>query len=452
MKRVLLVVPDGVGLRNYIYSDFIKKCKVKGLNVYLMSKNRVSQTDIDVIDYKLNVTSIGDLLKSILIRAELVYFSKYFNDITYLSYIKSNTSKRFKVRVKTKIVHVFGNFLSSKVGILVLRRSLRFAESKSSCFKENLNLLAKLNIDKIVCSSQRSGETISIIEAGKSMGIPTYTNIYSWDNPPKAMLINSPDYIFVWSQYMKNELLKHYPNLSKSSLLVTGTPQFEYTLEKPNFDILNKKYGFSYNPTTKYICFSGDDITTSPYDQLYLNDLAELVRDINRNEDTREVKIIFRRCPVDFSDRYNEVLDKFNEEIIVFNPVWANVGSNWNSVIPMELDNEILNAITSICSLVVNVGSTMAFDFALKNKPAAYINYNPKNIDLDLWRIEKIYKYIHFRSMPNKDCINWVNSKNDFYELIENTDSLNLSNKWLKVINENILATNKIIDYIDTNQ
>jgi hypothetical protein len=71
-----------------------------------------------------------------------------------------------------------------------------------------------------------------------------------------------------------------------------------------------------------------------------------------------------------------------------------------------------------ILELVINVGSSMVFDYAAQNKPCAYLNYNTEKKKDAKWSIEKIYKYIHFQSMPDKNAVLWINSKNEIADLI----------------------------------
>ena len=84
--------------------------------------------------------------------------------------------------------------------------------------------------------------------------------------------------------------------LKKHQVFVTGSPQFEFhfdeTLEDTREDFF-KVYGLDVQ--TKYICFSGDDETTSPLDQFYLEDLAKVVRNLNSKGE--KLGIIYRKCP-----------------------------------------------------------------------------------------------------------------------------------------------------------
>lgn len=67
---------------------------------------------------------------------------------------------------------------------------------------------------------------------GSGLGIPTASFIFSWDNLPKATTLIEPDFYFVWSDYMKNELLQYCPYVKENQVFVTGTPQFESHFDK----------------------------------------------------------------------------------------------------------------------------------------------------------------------------------------------------------------------------
>ena len=62
----------------------------------------------------------------------------------------------------------------------------------------------------VFCTNQRPLSGIAPILAARDLSIPTGTFIFSWDNLPKGMLVVESDYYFVWSDYMKMELMKYY--------------------------------------------------------------------------------------------------------------------------------------------------------------------------------------------------------------------------------------------------
>jgi hypothetical protein len=188
----------------------------------------------------------------------------------------------------------------------------------------------------------------------------------------------------------------------------------------------------------KYICFSGDDTTTSPLDQYYLEDLALAIKAIN--EEGKNVGIIFRKAPVDTTSRYDEVLSKFKDIIVPIEPAWKSMGKDWNHVLPLREDFVLLNSICEYSELVVNICSSMVFDFALHNKPCIYLNYEQPQLKKGVRDIGQNYNYVHFRSMPSREAVGWVKSKQELKLrvkelLVEPQPVVAEAQKWFERIN-----------------
>ena len=98
----------------------------------------------------------------------------------------------------------------------------------------------------------------------------------------------------------------------------------------------------------------------------------------------------------------------------------------------------------------------MAHDFAIFNKPAIYLNYNP--VKSNKWNIESIYKFQHFRSMKNLNPVFWLNKKKEFVDVIKRAMDSDLSTyeikdaqRWLNIISEfRESASQNIVNYLNT--
>lgn len=189
----------------------------------------------------------------------------------------------------------------------------------------------------------------------------------------------------------------------------------------------------------KYICYSGDDSTTCPDDPKYLSDVATAVRQLNSAGNS--LGIIFRRCPVDFSDRFDEVLENNKDIINVIAPKWEKTGEGWNTVLPLHTDlNLQINTIYHT-EMVINLGSSMVFDYVAHKKPCAFINYDVTKKVFQNWSVTKIYKYIHFRSMPNNNSVLWIDSPDSITGIIKKGMATNPSvikdaQQWFEIINQ----------------
>jgi hypothetical protein len=263
--------------------------------------------------------------------------------------------------------------------------------------------------------------------AAQDLNIPTATFIFSWDNLPKATTLVETDYYFVWSKHMKKEILKYCPYVAEERILVTGTPQFQ-----SHFDIsiitskeeFYKKYNLDF--TKDYICYSGDDIVTSPLDQFYVEDLAKSVRELNAKG--YNLGIIYRKCPVDFTDRYQIILDIYSDVIVSIDPLWRPVGKNWDEIMPTKEDFALQATICEHTLFVANVASSMVFDFVAHKKSCLFFDYEQPQLKKGIRDIGQNYNYIHFRSMPNKNAAVWCKNKKELTEVVRQIIDNEISN------------------------
>lgn len=426
-KKVFVLLPDGVGLRNFAYSNFYKIGK-ENYDIVFWNNTPFNLSELNYPEIKFEKPVVlhpfTDVIKNGVIQASLTKNSKVENDGVYETYRFKSKTTGVKNKIKNAVVSFLNSNYSTQKGILALRKQINKRERSTSFYKKCRAILEVEKPDFIFCTNQRQSIAIAPLLAAKDLKIPTATFIFSWDNLPKGTLVVQTDYYFVWSQHMKNELLHYHQEIQEDQIKNTGTPQFESHFDTTIFldkEIFFKNYGLDTNK--KYICYSGDDITTCPDDEQYLNDVAKAVEELNKKG--HNLGIIFRRSPVDFSTRYDIVLNAFKDIIVPVNPEWKKIGEGWNTVLPLPLDNTVLVNTIRHSELVINLGSSMVFDFAIFNKPCLYINYDVENKKDKNWSVEKIYQFVHFRSMPSKEAVDWISDSKSIANLIEK----NLSKK-----------------------
>lgn len=423
----MLLLPDGVGVRNFVYSKFISFFYDNQYSAIAYSDQNILELikSNQVEKIKLPITkplSIwGELFKIAWTWSLLKYQAKKTTNKVFLWYIISNTSNSWKHSVKYSIAQIITQLIGRfEKGIIFIRFLYIKNASCAKYYKQIYDQLVLTKPDLVFCTHQRASKAIGALLAARKLGIPTACFIYSWDNLPKATLFVEADYYFVWSAYMKAEMHRYHPSIQPERVVVTGTPQFECYFNEQYFQSKQEFaqiYGLPSDQ--KWICFSGDDITTSPFDPLYLEDLAQAVSQWNNTRGREKLHIVFRRCPVDMSDRYNIVLRKYADIITSVDPAWGTLDSTagWNAMVPMLEDTELLVNTARHCSVVVNIGSTMAHDFAIVDNPCIYIKYNvPEN---QIWDIHKIYQFIHFESMDGLNPVIWVQDKADWINALD---------------------------------
>jgi hypothetical protein len=414
-KKIFILLPDGVGLRNFAFTSFVEIGEKIGWKVVFWNQTPFDLTELGYKEIKLigKPRAYTDLLKRAKISAELDYFEEKFDDQVYQSYKFPSSNKSIKSKIKNTILTQLTKTYKGEKGLEKLRGKLKDSERKSVFYKNCKAVLEKEKPDLVFCTNQRPVNAIAPLTAAQDLGIPTSTFIFSWDNLPKATMIVEPDFYFVWSEYMKEELINYYPFINSDNIFITGSPQFEPhfcpKLRKTREDFFEEnKLDF----TIEYICFSGDDKTTCPDDAHYLQDVAEAIESLNKAGETK-LGILFRRCPVDFSDRYDKILEKHKNLIVPVVPKWEEVGGSWNAVLPTREDLQLqINTILHT-KAVVNLASSMVFDFAIFNKPCLYLNYNVAHKEDESWNPQKVYDFVHFRSMPTGKEVFWLRSKEE---------------------------------------
>lgn len=442
-SKVFILLSDGVGLRNFAYTDFWKQAEQNNIEIVFINNTPFDLKKMGYREIKVSQMrphKLTDLFKKARVQVDLDLNIKRFNDQIYNAYRFPFNYNSLTESIKSFTVSALSKWYSSENGIKKLRKRIFDLERKTKSYRDFHTLFEQEKPDFVFSTNQRTVAAIAPVLAAQDLNIPTGTFIFSWDNLPKATLVLEPDFYFVWSQHMKNELLAYYPFITKDQIFVTGTPQFEKHQESrwitPKDDFFKQH---QLDIQKKYICYSGDDVTTSPNDPQYLADLCSAIRRLNTQG--QNLGVVFRRCPVDFSDRFNHVLTENQDIIVSIDPVWERAGEGWNTYLPTVADMHLQLSTIAHTEMVVNLGSTMVFDYVSFQKPCAFVNYDVVDCPREHWSVTKIYKYVHFRSMPQPESVLWINSPNDLDQIIlqgmsNSSATVQAAQKWFEIINQ----------------
>ena len=445
--KILLIVPDGVAVRNYLYSSFIGELENLGAEVILYHQisDRAIE-EIKLVQPKIKhikqIPVFVESPKARLFRESAVYArllrnKKVMQNDSIMAFW-NNKVKGWKKKALCTSSELLGYTISKSYKSVLKLDSLYEKEiSKSSVISKIENDFNAFQPDLVLNLHQRAPISSPIIAVAKKLKIKTATVIFSWDNVPKARLISRYDKYFVWSELMKLELSQLYPEINKDTVEVVGTPQFEFYFQekliKTKEDFFSE---YSLDPNKKTICFSAND-NTSPYEQNYLEDLAD---ELNKIEEENRPQVLFRKCPVDKSDRFDEILKKHSSFIFPIEPDWRLGNEDENSfttIYPAYNDLQLLINTVKHSDLVINFGSTMAHDFAVYQKPCLYLNYDP--VANSVYKVGNVYKFQHFKSLSGLDAVGWINSKSEFApkikQAIDNPDKTGKDRKiWMQKI------------------
>lgn len=441
--RICFLVPDGVGLRNYLYSSLIDRLP-KDAELILLTVlppevvqevQQVHQKEIRHVAMTTYREAFwGKLLKESITYARLRYnTSKVDNSTIMINWTRKQYA--WLTRLFFALAALVGWWASLRYRRIVrLEKRYRKHLRSTAYFKEQQSLLRQLQPDVLFSTHQRLLDGSVVVEAARSLEIPTLGAVYSWDNLPKARLLVRTDRYVLWSEFMKQEMATYYPEIAETRLFVTGTPQFEFyfnpSLRQERGDFFAE---WGLDPNKKVLCFSGNDMTF-PCDELYLSDLAEALMQMPEAE---RPQILLRRCPVDLSGRFKPVVARYPDLIKVSDPLWKKYRGGWDFNVPTLDDIRLLVNVALHADAVINVGSTMAHDFAVYDKPAIYINYDQPAITH--WSAVVNNQYQHFRSMPTRDCVVWLNSRAEIADCVRRAlygplPSAEVRSRWFRVV------------------
>lgn len=413
--HAVIIVPDGVGVKNYLYSNVLKHLSKDAKITIWSTLPESTFTDVKTrhqIEFNYEPLSLQAegkrtrLFREAATYARLRYNTKVTNNATIMKNWRLQ-KQNLKLHLLYQLAEYMGAWAShSYKRILKLERLAKKYWSKPviAVYKKQLE---KMQPTSLFITHQRVAGLMPVCLAAKEQNIKTSTAVFSWDNLPKARLNVDVDDYLVWSDWMKDEMQLYYKEIDIDRVKVTGTPQFEFYKDETvviNRDKFAETYGL--NPELKWVCFSGDDELTSPHDPLYLRDVAAHIK-----KNKLPLQIIFRRCPVDFSNRYDAILEEYHSIIVSIDPIWYTEAEAWVGYYSKQEDIALQVNLAKHCEAVINLGSTMAIDFATFNKPCLYINYDAVNDEN--WTTEFIYKFQHFRSMEGMEPVGWINNEQE---------------------------------------
>jgi hypothetical protein len=372
--NTMLVVPDGVGVRNFVLGSFLPRLTQQSRVdvLHAIPSNLVGiyrdATSSDRVSWH-SLAPYRERPVPAMLRYSLAYAQMNWVGTKSMRF---NATRPIRGSWRTRSLHraarSAGRVAAFPAAIRLLERAHCSAVARSERDNDYDTLIAERRPSVVFCSHQRPPVILPIVLAARRAGIPTATFIFSWDNLSSKGRIAAPfDHYLVWSKVMRDELLRFYPDVEPSQVHVVGTPQFDPygdpALLRPREEFLRS---LGADPDRPVICYSGGDTGNCPFDHEHVRILLQAIRDgaIRRNP-----QVVLRPSPADEGTRFDQVRRDF-PELIYRPPSWIHARpGDWAHVFPLAADVPELVNLTAHADLNVNFGSTMTLDFAQHDKP-----------------------------------------------------------------------------------
>ncbi len=417
--NLALLLPDGVGIRNFLFGTFLRDAASSGV----VSLLHVIPDDLlpvfmancrpDVQWHRLvpgQESRVEATLRSSLSYAHMYRVRTRAMRRRLARPIAAPTLGRWALTHAARLV---GRAAASPDGVALLERWHMRLVARHPAVEHYQRLFRESRTQVVFSSSQRPPEISAPVAAARALGIPTAAFIFSWDNLCSKGRMAAPfDHYLVWSEHMAAELLQHYPEVPDDRVHVVGTPQFDFYADSTLLWSRNEFCSrIDVDPSRTLICYSGGDRGTCPEDPAHLRLLLEMIR---TGRILGEPQVVLRPSPVDDGSRYDAVRRDF-PELRYAPPAWFHPPeSDWSRVIPLAEDVPFLANLTYHCDINVNTASTMTLDFAARDKPVVNIAFDvatPPPLGTPLHQV--YYQYEHYRPVSDLGAARIARSAGD---------------------------------------
>jgi hypothetical protein len=251
-----------------------------------------------------------------------------------------------------------------------------------------------------------------IISAARKLGIPTLAFITSWDNiTTKNRLMFSYEGFLVWSEQMKKDLDRFYPNSVSRPAYVVGAPQYD-VFKRPEYHISKEEFcrENGLDPDKPIVLYA----LGSPN---LFNEFPGAIEFLKRaaTGSMGDIQVIVRPHPLKFNDPGLFDLPKIYDKILIqtSNP------KKGEEVFTHDKNQirEWLNTY-QYSDVIIQLGSTVAVDASILDRPIININFDPSGEKNQLvWDLNHIMN--HFAPLTNSGGMWEVNNYEEMEEAVK---------------------------------
>jgi len=410
MKKLGIVITDGVGFRNFILSDFLSEAIQQFDKVTIYSGLPMNAYDAipqsNIVIKELDVFVEGKPTWFFRKWKEVAHLQKYrsfygMKDNLLTGFPTTNSVRSLLV----KFIYGCTRLIHSDSSILLAEKVQFLSFSKSKIAQSYLKLLKEDQPTHLFFTHQRPPFLAPFLYAAQQLKIPTSTFIFSWDNlASKGRMLGIFDYFLVWSHLMQSELVYFYPMVKKEKARVVGTPQFEpYVMSKYQTTASAFYAKFRLDANLKTICYSCADISIGANDPIVIQAIANAIRN---NDIATKVQLLVRTSPAEDDSRFKHLREEFPE--IVWNvPKWIltreNHAERWSQRVPSEEDIKDLRSVLENVDLNINMCSTMSLDFMLFDKPVINTVFGDRANGL--YNDQRFLNYNHYKKVVDSQSV-----------------------------------------------
>jgi hypothetical protein len=408
-KTILIALSRGILIRNFFRSGVITKLLERGFRVVVLTPYK----ELSVEEEFCHPNLIFDELvstKNKRFRKIFEEFSKgaVFNETVHARY---KFSDRFSGEKPSTLLYITRMlFLVPLRHVLGFKRFLRLLEERVNPSGEHDYVFEKYKPDLVLNAS--AGENFGILKSAKRLGVTTIDMPKSWDNSSKLLYRVKADYIFVWSEFMKRQVM-NFQDYKEEEIRVVGIPQYDVFAQKRGL-MTREAFceGIGFDPAKKIILHASTGGACHNED-----DYPALLKEYIDKGVLKDVQV-FVRPHVKYLDdvaRYKKRVGGSKDFYVDEGDVQdAALKDNWD--ISEHHMTHLLNSLyhSDVC---LNIASTVTLDATACGTPVININFDIKKMP----EMESVNRFYHsdYVKAAHKTGGTWlVESEGEFKEAL----------------------------------
>lgn len=254
--------------------------------------------------------------------------------------------------------------------------------------------------DLVVSTLPHAHEEAPPAIVAKHLRLRTAAWVSSWDNlTSKPAYYTAYDHYFVWSETMRGELRRYYPESLGATVDAPGVPHFDW-YRRDGMRRSREEHCAAYglDPARPVVLYGAATPHLAPSEPLIVQRLA---RDLESLEGRPQ--LLVRLHPGDSGSRFRDL------NVAVQIPGERGEGS-LGGYCPTDEENRELVSTVAHADVVVNLASTLTLDAAVCDRPVVNVAYDLSPGKRFQALAEQYYTYEHYRTVSENGAMRLARS------------------------------------------
>lgn len=372
--HIVIIIPRGESVRNFLYSDTLKvlseNAKVTLLSVIHDARFR------EQFESYADVVPLEEATENIWVQrfrhlVHMIHFRWLWSGVARNKWEQDDYAAKTPVqKVRRALAKAVYRALAFRPIVEMLAHLENWATIKFRTTEHFHELFRELQPDLVFNTSHVHGNAARLpVRAAHDLGIHTVGFVFSWDNLTSRSRILEPyDNYFVWTDAIKQDFHRIYPTVPKDRVHVTGTPQFDFHFREENWlsrEELAKRVGF--DASRPFIFYTTGIDKHFPEEHRTVALVIDILREI-----PDPPQLVVRNYVKGTSEAMKELMASAPKDVYFPPMQWDD---QW--FMPTREDQKMYTSMLRECVLGINAASTVSLELMLHGKPVINLGFDP---------------------------------------------------------------------------